>query len=339
MKYFLYITIGILLVGEIFLGFFFNFQRTEDVVSENIDTAIRRFHSSDEYAEKKKIMQADVDEIDVLNSQMTEKNNAALSKKGGTANLYVNSKFRADSTKRAIRRDFESWVVRREAEIKAQQRVLSERNSYDNILGVGSSISIGISFYILSLALGIVSGTLLNSINFTFKSIPVETNFTFLWSVVTQFAGSLISQESLHLKTGKDFMAWACAIAFMVGFPLLCKHAGLKGSKRKESELNPVTLTETRTVTTVSHSKTLSWPLDQIGWQQAIDALVKERQLGNGTGMLSKIAKHFDVNKALVHRAVQAAMSQKPINVPHKLLETGNETPAETASNENFKKV
>lgn len=78
----------------------------------------------------------------------------------------------------------------------------------------------------------------------------------------------------------------------------------------------------TLTATKTTHSTSLTvWSHDREGWIRAIVALAKERSMGNGTGMLVKIADYFEVNKGTVFRAVKLAQSGKPINIPKKLYD------------------
>lgn len=87
----------------------------------------------------------------------------------------------------------------------------------------------------------------------------------------------------------------------------------------RRSATSGITLTTTKT----THSASLTvWARDENGWRTAISALTREKNLGNGVGMLSLIAGHFHVNKGVVCRAVKLAQSGEPINVPKKLLQT-----------------
>lgn len=213
----------------------------------------------------------------------------------------------------------EAWRPYKELISELQTPIRSEykehRENSESWLGQLTGIQYGISASLLAVGLAFFA-TLMSD---AWRWILLGASF------IPQFTACTMIYHGAMLKFDDVLQAASFAVMFFSCAPLAFHWGIIIYQNNGMVQAHGFTLTTTKTTHTTSLTV---WSCDKDGWVKAITALARERNLGNGAGMLTEIADHFEVNKGVVSRAVGLAMSGKPINVPRKFLPLKRETVA-----------
>lgn len=216
MKTFLIVVIVIAFIGEIGQNFWFNFQKADLSNQQSAQIVIDAFRTSGEYVRRRQIADERIDGFQKLKATLDRQNNAALKEKGSAVRIFDGRIHEADRAIATINEQFDAWAEPQEKEIIERHSRLTARVSGSTMLGVWSSVSIGLIMAMLALTLAVLSGI---------QADRRDARVLLTFSLFAQLASCIITQQGIELKTGNDVLAYSYAWAYLFGMPALCHYA------------------------------------------------------------------------------------------------------------------
>lgn len=300
-KSFIAILFVSMIVGEVLYSFYSNEQNGIESIKAARDADVESFLQSSEAVRRRNSRDRDIEQLDASTDSKQKQNDAALAKSLGKAVINVfDDKIRADKkAKQGIMDKYDTWE---------KERVDTIISDYESRIGAASGLSSNIYLSLTASLLAIGLSYLATRQGDRWRWIILAGAF------LAQLFVSSVIYDGTMLKYGSEAKAFLAAAVFFFCVPL-AYHFGII-DYNSSLPMSGITLSHSNGKHTTSITV---WSQNREGWIKAIIELAKERNLGNGSGMLSEIAEHFQVNKGVVCRAVKLAQSGRPINVPKKL--------------------
>ncbi len=241
----------------------------------------------------------------VLNSNtMNQKNQSAITERGGSVNLFDDKVASNDERIKRIQVERDAYIDKISSEVKKKYK--DRRNAADS---ESNLISLGVAMPCAALFLCLFSAWV-----FPIKT-PLYKNYGLLGSYFAQLVSSMIIFDAVSLLQGSKLKGAAISIGAFVCIPLGHYLAGLLWMQiqfewrvwkleRRGAKIIQTGARESITFTSTQEHKVT---FEQIpsDWNDAIELVAKERKLGNGTGLGAMVAKKFGKSEAWVSQSVK----------------------------------
>lgn len=308
-------------VAEGALTSYKNFQGGAQSIYRQEQEAVAKFKESEDYILRANRLKSELDKLETSTKAKETRNRIAAAIKAEKVELYSGEIRKDTEEARTLRVEFDAWVEKELAPLRAQFAEKRTRASEKSFVGFVSGVSFSWFVPLLVIALGYLSTRQADAWRWILLSL----------SFLPQFASSQMAYDGAMLKFGQQqALAGTIAAMFFFCLPFLY-HYGIIALRSKrafcvEENSGDEQTIDRRAAKKSNHGKithhtetmTLEFDLTEQGYAQAIKHVAEEMNAGNGKGLFSQVLKRFEplgANKASLSRAIRRARSGEDVHV------------------------
>jgi len=307
MKFFWLIIIAVIFSLEVIAQCYNNSSKSNKQIIAQRDNEIEAFRNSDEATTRRKQRDDTIANITASSEAKNKRNLIALASSDAQTRKMYDQNIREDAKAKAeVTAAYDIWE---KDEIKKIENKYAKLEFY----------SANGSF--LAQAVNWVYGALASILAVVLAFIAAKYSGGWKWaclglSILAQAFASAMAWGGLMEKFNDHIMAGIGVAAFFACIPIAYHVLSVEFYQLPHNvRVGQASLSET-----VTRTRKINFDISPDGYVKAITAIARERQLGNGTGLINMAERNFGVNRGVIHRQIKRVLAGQPVSIPEKLV-------------------
>jgi len=306
MKFFWLIIIATIFTLEVIAQCYNNSSKSNKQIVAQRDKEIELFRNSQEAITRRNQRDDTIANITASSEAKNKRNLIALASSDAKTRQMYDQNIRQDAAaKSAVLAEYDAWE---KSEI---EKIEEKYNKLEFYSANGSFLANAVNW---------VYGALASLLAVVLAFIAAKYSGGWKWSclglsILAQAFASTMAWGGLMEKFNDPFMAGIGVTAFFACIPIAYHVLSVEFYQLPHN----VRVGHASVSETVTRTRKINFEVSPEGYVKAITAIARERQLGNGTGLIHLAERNFGVNRGVIHRQIKRVLSGKPVSIPEKL--------------------